>query len=127
MKGKKTKRDDELEDTVLEDRSSIFDENEDQSPELDEEIDIVNIEDEDAPTNLSEDDSEGSGPYTMGDIKYDGDDSDDDNQPVAEATKPSEDDEDVVWVDDEVSLEDKDPYLDMEDFDTDNPGREDYD
>lgn len=121
--------DDELDSDLM--SGSIFDDSEDPQNESDEDIQIEGeagtVEEEDMPANLSEEDSEGGGPYTMGDITYEGDDSEDKTQPIEDTSKQSEDDDDVVWVDDEVSMEDKDPWQDMEDFDIDNPESDEYD
>lgn len=119
---------DEFEDASS--TGSIFDETEDSDIESDDDIqqdgDSSNSDDEDMPANLSEEETDGGGPYTMGDITYDGDDSEN-NAPKTDDSSKNEDDEDVIWVDDEVSMEDKDPYLDMEDYDIDNPENDNFD
>lgn len=64
--------------------------------------------------------------YTMGEILAS--DHDDGEEPLKTPAQPdaTEDDEDGEWVDEEVNLKDEDPYLDMEDFDLDNPEDDNY-
>lgn len=67
--------------------------------------------------------------YTMGKIQV-SDNADNESDDIDLSKAPSQensDDEDgVEWLDDDVSMKDEDPYLDMEGFDLDNPEDDNY-
>lgn len=105
---KKTKSKDEVVDDSL--------------PVVDEQV--VTSEDE-FPTEVSpEEDDDAT--YTMGEIQVaENGDNEEVDLKKAPPSDSSDDDEDDEWVDEEVNMQDVDPYLDEADYDMDNPYRED--
>ena len=60
--------------------------------------------------------------YTMGDIQIAGDDEGErDFQKSSTKSSTSDDAEEEDWNDEEINFKDEDPFLDMEDYDLDNP------
>jgi len=95
-------------------------------PIIDEPI-LGEIGDDGYPTEVSPEEDDDT-TYTMGEIQVaEGNDAEEVDLKKVPITEATEEDEDAEWVDEEVSMKDEDPYLDSEDFDMDNPYRDDDD
>lgn len=76
----------------------------------------------DFPTDVSPTEEDDDATYTMGEIQVAGNDEEEVELKVIPTQEATDNEEDVEWVDEEVSMKDEDPYLDGENFDMDNYG-----
>ncbi len=78
------------------------------------------------PDTIGEEDQvEDDTAYTMGDIVVSdgGDDDEEEDKQILKqkaSLKPAEEEDDDVWIDDVDVFDDSDPYLESEDYDSDN-------
>lgn len=129
MGNKKTKLntdlDDSLKSMVVPDEGDIFSDA-DPAPVVDDDLvipaDVVVPEEESADGEIT---------YSMGDILYaDDSDADDDDKQILQVGTTTlkaeeEEDEDEDWTEDEINMDDTDPFLDDADFDPEENGFED--
>lgn len=63
--------------------------------------------------------------YAMGTIVAEG--VEEEEAPAKDTSAASDDEEDEVWVEEDINLEDTDPFMEMADYDMDNPYSDDDD